>query len=121
MKKETIILALVFLLVLGIRLFLSFQTQTFSSEESYFHLREIKKIIETGLPFFHDELSFGGRERVFSPIFDYVIAFFAKTISFNFATKVIPNLLASLVVLIIYSIILKITNDSKTALFGAFA
>lgn len=120
MKKEHIILALIFLLVLDIRLFLSFKTEVFSSEESYFHLREIKSITETGFPFFHDDLSFGGRERVFSPVFDYFVSFFAKIISLNFATKVILNIIASLAVLIIYSIILKITGDTKTALFGAF-
>ena len=121
MKKENLILIFLFLLVFGVRLFLSFQNQALSSEESYFHLREIKNIVETGLPFFHDELSFGGRERIFSPIFDYVMAFFAKITSINFAAKIITNFLASLVIIIIYSIISKITNDRKTALFGAFA
>lgn len=120
MKKEYVWLALIFLIVLDVRLYLSFKTENLSSDESYFHLREVESIMKTGKPFFYDELSFGGRSRVFSPVFHYLIAFSALASSLNIAVKILPNLIASLLVIIIYSISYKITKNDESALFGAF-
>ena len=67
-KKELVILVIIFLLTFGARLFFVFQADSFT-EEAYFNLRQIEHIKERGLPLYHDDYSYGGRTFFFPPFF----------------------------------------------------
>lgn len=119
MKKQYYILAGIFIFTLAIRLFFAFQTPYFSSPESYLDLRLTQHISSTGLPLINDELSFGGRTLIYSPLFHYTLSFFNIFLPLNFLVKLIPNLLASSLVFIIFLITKKITNNTNIALFSS--
>lgn len=69
MKKEILVLILIFLIVLGSRLFIAFQDSEFSDDKAYFTLRQIAHIKETGRLMDYDELSYGGKQQINSPFF----------------------------------------------------
>ena len=121
MKKKTVIIALIllFLIVLGIRLYFAFQTPFFSDSQSYFHLRQIENIAQTGLPLFDDPLSYGGRRYVFMPFFHYLMASFSLIFPLAWVAKVLPNALASSLVLVVYLCSFEITKRREYALFSA--
>ncbi|MDO8656534.1 MAG: glycosyltransferase family 39 protein [Nanoarchaeota archaeon] len=108
----------IFLLTLAIRLIISFSIPHFTYD-SYFHLRQIEHISQTGLPLYNDPLSYGGRQHIFLPIFHYVIAFFNLFIPLEIAAKIIPNVLFALLTILIYLIAKKTTNDEPAALLSA--
>jgi len=111
------ILAFIFLLTLAFRLYFAFSQQSYSSDESYFHLRLIDYIKENKLPMFYDEFSYGGQEIFYPQLFHILIAILSLI---PFALKIIPALIASSLVIIIYLIAKKITNDTKSSLLTAF-
>jgi len=124
MRKKNLVpifLIAIFLLVLGTRLYFAFQTPYYSDDRSYQIFRQIESIVETGQPLFHDELSFGGREHIFSPIFHYIIAAFAYFIPLTLACKILPNVFASSLVFFVYLLAKEISRSKKAALFSAFA
>ena len=49
-----------------------------------------------------DNLSYGGRTFIFPPFFHYLMAFFSLIFSTAIATKLIPNILYTCLVLIVY-------------------
>ena len=75
MKKEHKWLLIIFLVTFLLRLTLSFIIPNFTYE-SYFHLRQVEHITETGLPIYEDNLSYGGRTFQFLPFFHYLMSFF---------------------------------------------
>lgn len=109
-----------FLIVLCARLYFAFSMPYFSSDESYFHLRQIEGIRDTGSPIFYDDLSFSGRTHLFSPLFHYFVAFFALFMPSVFAAKLLTNIFAAALVFFIYLIAKRITGDSFVAFFAAF-
>ena len=119
MKKEHILLVLIFFLTFGARLFFAFGTDNFTYE-SYFDLRQVETIRENGLPIFNDELSYSGRFFIFTPLYHYVLAFFNLFFPIDFVVKVIPNLLASTLVIVVYFLSLKITNNKEASVFSSF-
>ena len=121
MKKitATILLLIIFLVTFVFRTYFAFQTPEFSYN-SYFSLRQIEHIEETGFPLFHDDLSFGGRTFLFPPLFLYVLSFFSLIFNASFIAKVIPNLLASLIIFPIYLSAQHITKKRIISLMGAF-
>lgn len=119
LKKEHYILALIFLITLGTRLYFAFSTEYFAYD-SYFNLRQIENIKEKGLPIFDDKLSYSGRYLIFMPFFHYVLAFFDLFLPIDFVAKVIPNMFASLLVVIVFYVTKKITEDKEAALFASF-
>lgn len=119
-RYSKFMLFLVFALVLGIRLYFAFSIPYFTSDDSYFHLRQIESIRETGKPIFDDALSYSGRTFIFSPVFHYIIAFFSLLMPVSFAAKLIPNIFAASLVFFIYLIAKKITKSNNIALFTAF-
>ncbi|MBI2124922.1 glycosyltransferase family 39 protein [Candidatus Woesearchaeota archaeon] len=119
MKSSTKILAGIFLLTLAVRLFFAFTLPEFTYE-SYFHLRQVDHILDTGLPLYHDGLSYGGRELRFLPFFHYFTALFALVIPIEIAAKIIPNLLLATLVITSYLIGKKITNHETGSLLAAF-
>jgi len=123
MKKVRIqwLILLIFLFTLALRLFLSFSTSTFSDDESYYVARQVENIIENKVPLFNDELSYSGRTFVFSPLYYYLMAFFTIFMPLNAVLHLIPNLFASLMVVVVYLITLNITGRKKVAIFTALA
>ncbi len=119
-KYGGVALFIIFLLVLGLRLYFAFSTSYFSSDEAYFSLRQIENIKNTGFPLFKDSLSYSGNTFIFSPIFHYIIAFFALFMPVSIAAKLIPNILAASTVFFIFLIANKITKHKSISLFLAF-
>lgn len=121
LSQRTVILCLsvLFLITLGIRLYYAFQTPYLSDDGSYFHLRQIEHIRETGLPLYNDPLSYGGRRYLFPPLYHYILAAISFIIPLSFVIKIIPNLFASSLVIIVYLCSLELTKKREYALFSA--
>jgi hypothetical protein len=122
MNKDKIpkIIYIIFLLILIIRLYIAFQTPHFSDDEAYFTLRQIENIKETGTPIYQDDLSYGGRTYLFLPVFHYILAFFSLFFSTVIIAKIIPNIFASSLVIIIYLIVFHLTKNKKISILTAF-
>ncbi|MDO8642297.1 MAG: glycosyltransferase family 39 protein [Candidatus Woesearchaeota archaeon] len=114
------LLIALFFTVFSIRVVLSLQADNFSGEEAYFTLRQIDSITNTGIPLYHDPLSFGGRDYVFAPFFYYVVSLFSMVFPPWFVGKILLNLSATSLLILIYGITKKITGDEHPALFSAF-
>jgi len=118
MKREQKILLAIFLGILAFRLAFVFLTPSYDYD-AYFNIRQIDSIAKRGVPVFHDELSYGGRTFLFSPIFHYILAPFYLAIP-SFALKILLNVFASSLVFVIYFIAKKLTNNTNISLFTAF-
>ena len=115
--KASIILAIILIVSLFFRLYFSFSADGFSSDESYFHLRIINYVLENKLPLLYDELSYGGQRIYYPQLFHILISLFSFIPYF---LKIIPAILSSSLVIIIYLISKKITNDKTSSLLTAF-
>jgi len=109
----------IFILTIIIRLSLAFIVPNFTYD-SYFHLRQVEHITETGTPIYSDDLSYGGRELIFLPFFHYFMAFFDLFLPLTIIAKIIPNLLLASLIAIVYLISKKITNNDNASLLSAF-
>ena len=118
-KKEKIILFLIFLLAFGFRLFFLFRVPFFSSDEAYFNFRHTKYILENYLPLIFDPQSYGGNIILNTHIFHYFLSFFDLLFSNFIVYKILPCLIASSIVIIIYYFVKQITENESAALFGA--
>lgn len=119
MKKSHLLVAAIVIFVFAIRLYFAFQTPYFSESEAYFTIRQVKAIQETGHPIYDDPLSFSGRMYAFTPGFHYLIATIGSIIPLKFTAKVLPNLLASLLVIVVFLIAHRITKNDASSLFAA--
>ncbi|MBD3249757.1 hypothetical protein GF336_06955 [Candidatus Woesearchaeota archaeon] len=117
--KKYYILALIFLLVFSFRLYFEFQPENFNYD-SYDTLRQINHIKDTGLPLIKDSLSFGGKTNIFSPIHPYILAIINIPLPDTIVFKLLPNLIASSIIIITYLISKKITNSENIALTASF-
>ena len=120
LKLHPLLLLAIFLIVFVSRAFISLQTGQFSDDRSYFVLRQVEDITETGLPIFHDNLSYGGRTLLFSPLFYYVLAMIYFLFPGAIALKIFLNLAASTLVFASYLISMELTKSRKISLFIAF-
>jgi hypothetical protein len=102
-----------------LRLYFAFQTNEFDYN-SYFTIRQVEHIKETGFPLFEDDLSYGGRTFVFIPTFHYILAFFSLFMPVFITAKILPNLFASSMVFITYLISEKLTKNTNLSLFISF-
>lgn len=118
MRKEHIILIIIFALTLGTRLFLSFQTDSFTPD-SYYHLRQIESIKQTGTPIINDQLSYGGRTQIIEPVFHYTIALFSFVMPTWVAAKILPQIYIALITILVYLISITITKNKTASLFTA--
>jgi hypothetical protein len=114
-----IVLVLIFILALSIRLYFAFSTPNFTGSDSYFVLRQVKSIVDTGFPIFNDPLSYGGRYHIFLPLFHYMLAFFSLFMSIITVCKLIPNIAAATVVFGVFLLVRHITKDVRIALYSA--
>lgn len=108
---------IIFLFVLLFRLFFAFQDAEFSNEDAYLTLRNVENIEETGKPLFEDNLSYGGRIAVFLPLYYYFLASINVIIG-NVSFKLIPALLFSSLVFLVYLITKELTKDEDSALLA---
>jgi hypothetical protein len=110
---------IIFILVLALRLYIVFQTPYFNYD-AYYTLRQVDHIKSTGLPLYNDPLSFGGKTQLFAPLHYYVLSLFSFVMPLDIAAKIIPNICAALLVLIVFSIALKVTKHPKISALAAF-
>ena len=103
----------------NLRLLLAFLIPNFTYD-SYFNLRQVQHIHDTGLPLYNDPLSYGGRELVFLPFFHYLLAGFSFILPLELAAKILPNFFMALLTIIIFYLSKKITNNDSAALVSAF-
>lgn len=113
------ILAFIFLVSLLSSLYFAFEAQNLSSDEAYFHLRVAKTISGTGYYSFFDELSYGGRIAYYPILFEYILAFFMLFFDPLFVLKVVPTVLVSSTVFIVYLLSRYLAQDTRAALFCA--
>lgn len=111
MDKRHYSLIIIFLVIFGISLSFSLKKNNFSDDISYLNLRQIENIKEKGVPIYHDELSYSGREHIFLPLFHYLIAFASLFIPLGLAVKIIPSLFMALSSVVVYSISLSLTRN----------
>ncbi len=118
-RKYIVWLMAIVLVTLLTRLIIAFTIPNFTYD-SYFHLKNIDYIAQDGLPQFYDELSYGGRELRFLPFYHYTVAAFSFLFGVEIAAKVMSNLFMSLLVIAIFFITRKVTENDEAALFSAF-
>lgn len=116
-KLEYALLFLLFLFVLGFRLYFAFQTSQFNTDNAYFHFRHIDSLVKENKILFYDDLSYGGRFILYPPLFHIIMAL----LSFGsiFMLKFIPEFFISLTVFVVYIIAKEISGSSYAALFSA--
>ena len=107
----------IFIITLTLRLILAFSVPNLTYE-SYYHLRQVENIKETGLPLFQDPLSYGGRNNVFHPTFQYVAAFFTLFLPIEIVAKILPNIFIAFLIPIVYLIGRKITNNPTSGILA---
>ncbi|MGV8087257.1 MAG: hypothetical protein ACP5N1_06525 [Candidatus Woesearchaeota archaeon] len=117
--KPFVWLVLIFLLVLGIRLYVAFETPLLNYE-AYFNLRQTEDIKNTGFPLYEDNLSYGGKTQLFAPLNHYILAAFSLIIPIEIVGKILPNIIAAMIIFIVYYLSLKITKNTKISLFTSF-
>lgn len=119
MRKSHIIIAIIFLITLSMRLMLAFSTDSFLDDSSYFIARQVEHISENKIPLFEDYLSYSGRTYIFSPIYHYLLSIFSIVLPYEILYKLIPNLFASLMVIVVFIITKSITKSDMISLFTA--
>lgn len=119
MKREHIIVGIIFLIVFGIKLYFSFQTPYFSSDETYYNIRQLVHIKETFFPIFQDDLSYGGKTLYLPPLFFYLLAVLSYIFKTEFVGKFFPALFSSSIVIISYLIAERLTKNKVAQLFTA--
>ena len=113
------LLLLIFTAVFASRLIFAFQSPFFSLDDSYYVLRQVEEIDESGKPLIYDDLSYQGRFHSEIPLYYYILGFFNLFLPAWVIGKIIPNLFASLLIFIIYLISYDLTKKKDLSLFGA--
>lgn len=120
LKRELFVVFLIFLSICIVRLFLALSVEGFSSDNSYYVLRQVEHISTFGTPIIHDDLSYMGRTYFVLPVFYYVLAFFDLFLPIDLVCKIIPNIVAPIGIFIVYFIGVEITKNKDAALFTSF-
>ncbi len=119
-KKELIVVLVIFLLCFGFNLFFSLQVPYYSSDEAYFNLQHSEYIKENFNPIVYDTQSYGGNFILNTHVWHYLLGIMSFSLGTLFAYKILPALLAALVVVFGYMIAKQITKSEMAAFFGAF-
>lgn len=117
-RSQEFWVSIIFIIVLSIRIIIAFQTPLLNYE-SYYTLRQIENIKNTGLPLYNDPLSYGGKTQLYNPLYYYMLAVFSFFIPENIVVKILPNIFASLIIILVYFIGLKITKHPKISFLGS--
>ncbi|MFP4523819.1 MAG: hypothetical protein ACLFO2_00690 [Candidatus Woesearchaeota archaeon] len=117
-KAATITLWTLFLVIAAIRVTLAFQSGL-PDFEAYDQLRHVESIRETGTPLFQDDLGFGGREQLFSPLYHYLLAGLSFLLPTVWLVKVVPTILTAAIVFPAYKLGTLLTGKRRLALITA--
>ncbi len=123
MKKNDRYMALllaIFVVTAVVRIYISFLSPNMEYE-AYSAYRQVESITNKLVPEYADELSHSGRFMITQPVYYYSIAPFAYLLGTETALKIVPNIFASLLVIVTYLIVFEITRNRNTALFSGFA
>ena len=115
-KPRYVILLSLFVIYFSFRLFYSAQTPFFNDDHSYFVLRQIENIAQTGKPLFVDNLFQSPREFAVLPLYYYVLSPAVLFSNEIMVIKIINNFLASLLILGVYLITSQIIRNRKISL-----
>jgi hypothetical protein len=118
-KNERLILVLTFFVALFFRLAFVFRIQHFSSDSAYFNLRHSEYILHNFFPLINDSMSYGGNIIVDTHLFHYFLAVWDVVLPQFLVYKLIPAILASSIVFIVYVLAKQITKDTFSAFFAA--
>ncbi|MBW2987893.1 hypothetical protein DRJ48_01250 [Candidatus Woesearchaeota archaeon] len=114
--SHRVLVLFAFLFVFGIRVYFAAQHGTFSSDESYYVLRQAEHIKATLTPIYNDPLSYGGKFVSFLPTYHYIIAglsFFGSNV-----LKLFSALVGASIVVVAYLIAADITKHKYLAVLG---
>lgn len=104
-NKEKIIITILFIIALSARLYIAFSTPLIIGDDTAFHLRISEEIAKNSY-FFYDSLM--ERINIYPPFIHYLTAFLiAIGISGQIAVKLLPSLLSSLSILILFLLLKK--------------
>ncbi|MCK5107134.1 MAG: glycosyltransferase family 39 protein [Nanoarchaeota archaeon] len=117
-RKEKIILLIIFLLVLTLRLSFTLTQANFSDDVSYQNIDQVKSIMETGHPSSY-YMSEGKIFMTSAPLFYYILSFFSIIIPINLVAKILPQIFAASLSIIIYFLSMKITRNKKVSYLNA--
>jgi len=118
-KKEYIIIFIIFLISFGFNLFFSLQIPHYSSDDAYFNLRHSEHVSENFRPLTYDAQSYGGNEIINTHLWHYFLGIMNLSLGSLFAFKIIPSFLASLVVVFGFLIAKQITKNEMAGYIGA--
>ncbi|MFA6073013.1 MAG: hypothetical protein WC758_02795 [Candidatus Woesearchaeota archaeon] len=116
--KTKIWLISIFIIVVALRLIIAFQTKGLDYE-AYSVVRQVESIHDTGFPIFKDDLSYSGRIHIFSPIYHYFLASFTFFLPVDIVVKILPNILATLTIIVVFFFALYFTKDENISLVVA--
>lgn len=120
MKNRSMLwIIFIVIITLTVRLYLAFTIPELTYD-SYFHIKQVEHIKETGVPLFYDELSYGGRELRFLPLFHYIMAIISMIIPLEIVAKVLPNIFLVSIIPIVYLIGSKISKDETGTILATF-
>jgi len=91
------------------------------SDEGYFHLRQAENIRSTGFPLVNDELSYGGRNHIILPLYDYFVALISFIANLEVAIKIVNFILIACLIASVFFVAREMAGDVTSALFSAVA
>jgi hypothetical protein len=123
MKKSTgyAIAIIMALAVTIIQSMLALGVPGMSTDEAYSHLRQVESIRNTGFPLSHDDLSPVGKRFLVTPLYDYVLTIVSFIVPSLVAIKVVPAIFAGILVVLVFGITLRLTQEPVAGLFAALA
>ena len=119
LKREHIVVLLLFLSYFLTRMYFSYQTDNLTGDYSYFALRQIESIQETGKPILNDNLSYAGRTFVFMPFYIYILSLLTLFTPTVLTLKILTNLFASTVIIAVYIVSSKIIKKKHIPIICA--
>lgn len=122
MKKYAEYLILVSIILIGVvlRVYFTAESSNFRNDGSFYVIRQVEEIKNTGSPLYNDPLSYNGRSNPFPPGYHYILTIGSIILSKKLAFLLLPALFASLASLMVYLISKKLTNNTPISLFSSF-
>lgn len=113
---------LAFIVIIGIlfRLYYAFQSPAYDNDISYYIIHQVENIQENHVPLYSDDLSYSGRNNLFSPGYYYILSLISLFIPKLLVFKIIPNIFASLSSVLVFFIVKKLTRNTVVSLFSSF-
>ena len=115
--KPIYFVILLFLFSLGFRLYFSLNSEYFYGADSYFHIRIIDNFIENDNVMTYDGLGFSGKNFNYPQLFHFLTSLF---LFIPYYLKIIPALMISSLILIIYFLTRELTKNEIAAIFSSF-